>query len=152
MEVRLSALRTRCTLLSRNIISFMFLVLISVRGYICKKRTTVGRIDFNAVCVISKGLLFTQFLIKINIHSNPVLTENMKRIINLKLRGISISWMNWTLCYKEQVALSVKCSRKKMTSVEEKSSVVATSNAIGSVTCFPFLRTEKPTDTEWCKV
>jgi hypothetical protein len=34
MAVRLSALRTRCTLLPRNIIILMFLVLISVTGWV----------------------------------------------------------------------------------------------------------------------
>jgi hypothetical protein len=81
--------------------------------YTWKNRRTVGCIVFNAVHVISKGLLFTQFLIKIYISNNTVLTDNMKRIINIKLRGISISWMNWTLRYKEQITLSVRCSRKK---------------------------------------
>jgi hypothetical protein len=37
MAVRLSALRTRLTLLPRNIIIFMFLLLISVRGWVNPK-------------------------------------------------------------------------------------------------------------------
>jgi hypothetical protein len=33
-------------------------------------------------------------------------------------------------------------------SVQEKASVVGTANAVSPVTCFPILRTEKPSDTK----